>query len=345
MKAWRVYAFNDMRLDEVEEPRAAPGHVIVKVLAVQPSITEVLQFRGYDTSNHLYLRDKIAREAPVQLFGHEFCGEVAACGDGVTEFKVGERVSYGHPPGHILGIHTPGCLAEYAAVSTESLVKLHAGMSNGEGAAFQPATTAVAAVDEVRPRLGDSVAIFGQGVMGLTTLQVAKQSGAGRCIGVDVRPESLQLAEELGADVIIDARETEPVAAIRELTGGKGADVVFECAAGFSDMGLAGNATYMQAIQAARPGGQVMVISFPSGPVELDLMVPRRKNLTMRWVARPTAKLLRHTVDLIAAGRLKLRPMITHQLHGLEEVPKPFEITGDKRRYRATNPAQVLLAA
>lgn len=343
MKAWRTYNFNDMRLEELPDPRPGPTDVLVKVRAVQLSITEVLQFRGYQTTHHDYLREKIEREAPVQLFGHEFCGEVLECGSEVTEFKVGDRLSYGHPSGHILGIHVPGCLAQYAAVSTESLVKLPASMSDGEAAAYQPATTSVTAVDECGIRLGNTVAIFGQGVIGLNCLQAAKQSGAGRCIGVDVRSESLQLSEELGADHTVDAREVDPVQAIHDLTDGKGADVVIECAAGFPDMGLAGNTTYMQAVEATRASGMLMVISFSSGPVEMDYMVPRRKNLTMRWVGRPSKQILEHTATLIASGALKLQPLISHQLNGIEHVPEAIEITGNKAKHHATNPAQVLI--
>ena len=343
MKAWRVYDFNDMRLDEVADPHAKTGEVVVKIRAVQPSITEVLQFRGYATTNHEYLREKIASEAPVQLFGHEFCGEIIECGDGAGEFALGDKVSYGHPAKEILGIHKAGCFAEFASISTESLVKMHPAFSDGEAAAFQPATTAVAAVDAAGVRLGDTVAIFGQGVMGLNSLQVARHSGAGRCIGVDVRPESLQLAEELGADDVIDAREVDPVEAIRDLTNGRGADVVIECSAGFPDMGLAGNGSYMQAVRAARPSGMVMIISFSSGPVEMDFMEPRRKNLTMRWVPRPSRQILQHTVDLIVKGALNLKPTLTHQLQGIEQVPRAFEITANKSTFHATNPAQVML--
>ena len=83
--------------------------------------------------------------------------------------------------------------------------------------------------------------------MGLECLQIARLSGAGRIITVDVRDEACQVSRELGADHALNARECDVVAAIRDLTGGNGADVVFECAGGSPKQGLAGHQSLLQA--------------------------------------------------------------------------------------------------
>ena len=105
-------------------------------------------------------------------------------------------------------------------------------ISDSEAACLQSLSDSVAAVETAEIKIGDSVAIYGQGSMGLECLQIARTSGAGLIVTVDVREEACRVSRELGADVALNARDVDPVAAIRELTGGNGADIVFECAAG-----------------------------------------------------------------------------------------------------------------
>src|SRR5512135_2906526 len=93
MKAWRFYGFEDMRLDEVPRPECRSGHVVVEVLCVQPSVTEAQLAFGVRTLAFEKIRRRLETEAPVQLFGHEFCGRIVETGEDVTEFRVGNRVA------------------------------------------------------------------------------------------------------------------------------------------------------------------------------------------------------------------------------------------------------------
>ena len=86
MKAWRFYGFSDMRLDEVAEPELKPRHVIVEVLCVQPSVTEAQLAFGIPTLAYAKIKHRLETEAPVQLFGHEFCVRIIETGPGVTSF-------------------------------------------------------------------------------------------------------------------------------------------------------------------------------------------------------------------------------------------------------------------
>lgn len=113
-------------------------------------------------------------------------------------------------------------------------------ISDNEAARLQSLSDSVTAVETAEIRIGDSVAIFGQGSMGLECMQVARVSGAGRIITVDVRDEACAMSKQLGADYGINAMRDHPVAAIRDLTDGNGANVVFECAGGSPKQGLAG---------------------------------------------------------------------------------------------------------
>ena len=93
MKAWRFYGFGDMRLDDVPEPVCRPGHVIAEPLCVQPSVTEAQLAFGIPTLAYERIKRRLETEAPVQLFGHEFCARIVEVGEGVTRVRPGDRVA------------------------------------------------------------------------------------------------------------------------------------------------------------------------------------------------------------------------------------------------------------
>jgi threonine dehydrogenase-like Zn-dependent dehydrogenase len=179
--------------------------------------------------------------------------------------------------------------------------------------------------------------------MGLECLQIARISGAGRIITVDVRDESCQMSLECGADVSLNAKTCDVVAAIRELTEGIGADVVFECAGGSPKQGLAGTQSLRNAIDAVRSGGKIIGVSWFGGPLELNIDILRERSLRYLFPDISTQAHLEHTVRLVSSGRVHLKPTITHVLHGIDKVPQAFEITANKGKYGAINPAQVVM--
>jgi threonine dehydrogenase-like Zn-dependent dehydrogenase len=245
--------------------------------------------------------------------------------------------------GPIIGFQLPGCFSELASLPEIALVKVDDRISDNEAACLQSLSDSIAAVETATIGMGDSVAIFGQGSMGLECLQIARVSGAGMLITVDVREEACQVSKELGADHIIDARTCDPVARIRELTGSKGADVVFECAGGSPRQGLSGSQCLTQAIEAVRSGGKLIGVSWYGQPLEMNIDLLRERSLRYLFPDISTLGHLEHTVHLVASGRVRLKPTITHVLSGLDSVPKAFEITAHKGSYKAINPAQVVL--
>jgi threonine dehydrogenase-like Zn-dependent dehydrogenase len=361
MKAWRFYKFGHMRLDDIPVPAVKPGHVLVRPLCVQPSVTEAQLAFGIPTLAYDRVKRRLEAEAPLQLFGHEFCARILEVGQGVTRFRVGDRVaaraklpcgqcslcaaerSYLCRKGPVVGFDLPGCFSEVAQLPELALVKVADSISNSEAACLQSLSDSVAAVETAGIQMGDSVVIFGQGSMGLECLQVARHSGAGAIITVDVRDESCRISKQLGADHVINAQQCDVVAAIRDLTGGNGADVVFECAGGSPKQGLAGTRTIQQSIDAVRSGGKIIGVSFFGSPLEMNIDLMRERSLRYLFPDVSTQAHLEHTVHLVAAGLIQLRSMITHQLEGLESVPKAFEITANKGKFQAINPAQVLL--
>jgi threonine dehydrogenase-like Zn-dependent dehydrogenase len=350
-----------MRLDDVPEPVLRPKHVIAEVLCVQPSVTEAQLAYGIPTLAFEKIKTRLETEAPVQLFGHEFCVRILETGPGVTRFQKGDRVAARAKlpcencplclsgrerlcrKGPIVGFQLPGCFSERAILPEIALVKVDDRISDSEAACLQSLSDSVAAVETAQIQVGDSVAIFGQGSMGLECLQIARNCGAGLLITVDVREEACRMSKELGTDVALNASTCDPVAEIRELTEGNGADIVFECAGGSPKQGLAGDRTTLQAVDAVRSAGKIVGVSWFGAPMEMDIDTLRERSLRYIFPDISTVEHLEYTVRLVASGRVRLKPAITHVLHGIEQVPQAFEITANKGKYKAINPAQVMM--
>lgn len=362
MKAWRFYALSDMRLDEIPYPAPRPGWVTLKTRVVQPSVTEAIRAKGGPTAGADFIRKAIQEKAPVQLFGHEFCADVVELGQGVTSLKIGDRVAgRSRIPCHhcglcragfedrcrkgpVIGQQIPGGLCEYFTLPAEALAVLPPEVSDNQGATLQPLAGCVADIADAGIRPGDTVAITGQGVMGLNILQLARINGAGTVIGIDLKKSNLRLSQELGSDYQVDATEVNPVEAVLDLTHGFGPDIVFECAGGSPVEGLAGTKTLNQAMKMVTDAGKVVQVAMFGGAIEIDVDLLRKKSITYIFPKAPTSHQMDYAVQVVADGRVKVTPMITHVLYGLEKVPESFEITANKGKYDAVNPAQVVVS-
>lgn len=361
IKALLTYGFGDMRLEDVPEPQVEPGCVKVRVEVCQPSVTDVLRFRGIRTGWLPEVRTVLETQAPFQLSGHEFCGEVVEVGMDVQGFEVGDRVSSRGdiPCGHChrcregdpdscenkrrIGITYPGCFAEYVVIPALGLERISYDISGSEAACLQPLSSAVACVETPGITMGDIVVVIGQGVMGLYCAQIAAVSGASTVVGVDVRESMLGLARELGVDVPVDAGSQDPVSVVLELTSGRGADVVFECAGGPPGKGLAGSSALQQALDMVRNRGTVVQVAHPfvERGAPFDLSFIRKKR--MRYVAPlpDDVRHFRHGFELVKHRRINISKVVSHVLDGLESVHEAFDITENKSKYGATGPAQV----
>jgi len=363
MKAWRFYGFNDLRLDDIPPPQCRPGHVVVEPLYVQPSVTEAQLAYGIPTLAFDRIKRRLEQEAPVQLFGHEFCARIVEVGEGVQGFRAGDRIAARAKlpcmdctlcnsgrnalcrRGPVIGFDLPGCFSELALLPGIALVKVDDRISDSEAACLQSLSDSVAAVETAQLNIGDTVVILGQGSMGLECMQIARMSGAGLTITVDVRDEACAMSARLGADHALNASTCDVVATIKDLTDGVGADVVFECAGGSAKQGLAGSRTVLQAIDAVRSGGKIIGVSWFGQSLDINIDLLRERSLRYLFPDISTPEHLQHTVRLVASGRVSLQPTITHILNGLESVPQAFEITANKGKYQAINPAQVNMRA
>jgi L-iditol 2-dehydrogenase len=277
------------------------------------------------------------------IFGHEYAGEVVALGSTVDEFRVGDRVvveahmgcrrcencirglytaclnSGNMKRGHRAnGFTTNGGLAEYALNHVNTLYRIPDGISYEEAVVVMTAGSPLYGLERAGGYFaGETVAVLGPGPIGLMALQLVKALGAVRVILTGTRPSRLALGKELGADVIVNSREQDPVAAVREATNGRGADVSIECA-GADD-------TFDQAIKMTKPGGRVILVAYYHGPVTADVADAVRRNLTIYTERGEGGTSVGRALALLAAGRIRAKPLVS-QIFPLTDVHRGFEV-------------------
>lgn len=325
---------NAMELREVAPPAPGPGQALVRVRATTICATDFKVYAGAFPGTRF-----------PHIPGHEWSGDVVAVGPDVDEVAPGDRVgvevhvgcgrcrrcleglynlceNYGNvAKGHAhIGFTVPGGLADYCAVPVRALHRLPAGLDYDQGAMTDNVGVALWAVERARLQAGETVAVVGPGAIGLLALQVARAMGAGRLALVGTRPARLRVAERLGADALIDASQVDPVRAVRDLTGGRGADVVIE----FAGTERAAR----DALHMARRGGRV-VLGGATGPgrelAGVDLSVIVRGHLdVLGSVANPRGVSARG-LALLARGAVDVRPLITHHL-ALREFPRAWQL-------------------
>lgn len=277
------------------------------------------------------------------IFGHEYAGEVAAVGSTVDEFQVGDRVvveahlgcrrcencirgqytaclNYGNSRrGHRAnGMTTNGGLAEYAVNHVNTLYRIPDQVSFEEAVVVMTAGSPLYGLQVAGGYFaGETVAVLGPGPIGLMALQLVKALGAVRVILTGTRASRLALGTELGADVTVDSRTHDPVAAVREATGGKGADVTIDCAGGTD--------TFDHAIRMTKTGGRVILVAFYHGPVTANVSDAVRRNITIYTERGEGGTSVGRALALLAAGRIKAAPLVS-RIFPLAEVHRGFEV-------------------
>ena len=284
------------------------------------------------------------------IFGHEYAGDVVALGEAVDELQVGDRVvveahmgcrrcencirglytaclNYGNRKrGHRAnGFTTNGGLAEYAVNHINTLYRIPDGVSYEEASVVMTAGSPLFGLENAGGYFaGETVAVLGPGPIGLMTVQLAKALGATRAVLTGTRASRLAMGRQLGADLTVNSHETDPVAAVLDFTGGKGADLVVDCA-GADD-------TFDQAIKMTKPGGKILLVAFYHGPVTADLADAVRRNLTIYTERGEGGTSVGRCLALLAAGRITAKPLVTHQFP-LSRVHEAFDVlerrTGD----------------
>jgi threonine dehydrogenase-like Zn-dependent dehydrogenase len=281
-----------LEIREYPDPSPGPGEVVLAIKASGMCGSDLKFYRPPpgEAQRALGLGDLAA---PI-IAGHEPCGVVAAVGPGVAEAeaRVGMRVMDHHYCGcgvcrHckvgwsqlcgagfvVYGVTADGAHADYMKVPARTLVPLPDELSFATGAAISCGTgTAYNALRRINTSGRDTLAVFGQGPVGLSAVQLGSAMGA-RVIALDIGPERRALASEMGADIALDPAADDPVAALKELTHGEGVDLALDCSGA--------EAARSAAVRATRTWGTVCFVG-EGGTVTLDVSRDMiRKQLTV----------------------------------------------------------------
>jgi L-iditol 2-dehydrogenase len=266
MQAAVYRGVNDVRVETVPVPRIGPGEVLLQVMTCGVCGTDLKKIH---TGSH---------SAP-RIFGHETAGLIAAVGEGVYDFEIGDRVSvFHHVPcgdcyycrkktfaqcpayknvGCTAGFEpSGGGFAEYVRVMDwivrSGLVKVPSDVPFEQAAFIEPLNTTYKGVRSLRLEPDETVLVIGQGPIGILLATLAKRTGA-KVVTSDLHPQRHSVARTYGLEHPIDASGEDVVARIREETEGRGADAVL--------LAVGGNALIPTAINAARPGGRIMLFA------------------------------------------------------------------------------------
>jgi len=330
MQALRVYGKGDFRLEEVPEPQPGPGEVKLQV-----------RFCGICGSDvHDYVEGprllpvgrphpQTGRMAPI-TYGHEFSAEVVRIGTDVSGVAPGDRVvvrptmpcyrcryclegrSIQCTQLAAVGGAADGAFARYAVVRADCVLPLPGNVSWEAGAYAEPLACAVRAVRRSRLEPGAVAAVVGAGPIGLLTMQVAFACGAQAVHVFETAPERRELAAYLAATTVHDPRDGDPGRVIAGLSGGRRADVVFECA---------GTAPALQLADAVSGRGATIVeMGVQREPVRFDFfsLFFREKTLvTSQGYSTPEFEI---AIGFLASGKVDPHPAMTSATIPLQEV-------------------------
>nr|WP_156001652.1 NADPH:quinone oxidoreductase family protein [Streptomonospora sp. PA3] len=247
VKALRVHETGEprdvLRLEEVEQPRPGPGQVLVRVRGAAVNFPDALLCRG------MY---QVKPPLPFTP-GVELCGEVVEAGEGVAAIEAGARV--------LGSAELPaGAFADYALMSADAVFPAPESLTDDEAAClfigYQTGWFALHRRAHLRE--GETVLVHAAaGGVGSAAVQLAKAAGA-RVVGVVGGPEKANTAAALGADVVVDRRSEDFVGAVKEYTGGRGADVVFD---------PVGGDAYERSTKCIAFEGRIVVVGFAGGTI------------------------------------------------------------------------------
>jgi alcohol dehydrogenase len=338
MKAVVFKGVDHLAVEEVPKPRPRAGEAVIRITTTTICGTDVHIVRG---------------EYPVRpglILGHEPVGVIEELGAGLDDlYTVGDRVIVGAitPCGQCFyclnGSHSQcggalggwkfgntinGAWAEYLLVpdAKANLALIPRGLAD-EDVVLCPDifSTGLSGAERGNIRVGDSVAVFAQGPIGLCATLGAKLNGASLIIGIDTMSNRLEMARTFGADVTLNAQDGDPIAAIQALTDGRGVDVAIEA--------LGTQETFETALRAIRPGGTLSSLGVYSG----KLVAPYQAfhaglgDQTIVTTLCPGGKeRMRRLMAMVAHHRVDLTPLVTHHF-SLDDIDEAFDLFSHQR--------------
>jgi propanol-preferring alcohol dehydrogenase len=326
MKALVLEGVKQLHLRDVPMPVCDKDGVLIKVMANGICRSDWHKWHGH-----------YSKKYPI-ILGHEFCGIVEEAGTNVTRFKPGDRVivpvsgSDGTcewcKSGHanlcnsylVPGIAYNGGFAEYVAVPLADwnveILPNTISFSEGSALGCRFISAYHGLLDVGRLKIGDWLAVFGCGGVGLSAVNIGRQMGA-FVVGIDINPGNLNIAKELGADYIVDSKIKDPVEEIMRITNGRGVNVAVDslgskvtCLGAFNSLGKQGRLVQIGVTQVG-PDGDV--------PIPVNALVHGEKSISGS-LGMPIHE-FKHLLDIVAASRLTPGKMLTGEVSLSDVVP------------------------
>jgi len=329
MRVAMYYNNHDVRLEEMPAPEIGPGEILMKIHASGICGTDVLEWYRI-------------HKAPLVL-GHEVAGTVVAVGEGVTEYREGDRIAAAHHvscntchwclSGHETVCETlratnfyPGGFAEYVrlpAINVDrGVFRLPDDVSFEEATFIEPLACVYRGQRLSRLRPGQTVLVIGSGMSGLLHVQLASALGAGLIVAVDVVEYKLEAAMRLGANLALNAAEDIP-GRLRNINEGRLADLVIVCAGAASAI--------PQALASVERGGTVLFFAATKDPVKLETPVNDlfwRNEITLLSTYAGSRADHVAALELIEMNRVPVADMITHRFD-LADTQEGFRLVAE----------------
>jgi threonine dehydrogenase-like Zn-dependent dehydrogenase len=341
MRANVFHGPNNIRVEEVPRPHAEAGEAVIRI-----TLTTIC-----GTDLHI-LRGEYAVK-PGLVIGREPVGVIDELGEGVTGYKIGDRVLVGAITpcgqcraclsaqwaqcGHGEGVEAiggwrfgntiNGAQAEYLLVpnAQANLAKIPDELSDEQVVLLADiASTGFSGAESGNIRIGDTVVVFAQGPIGLCATAGAKLMGASFIIGVESDPGRMKMSKRMGADVVLDSRDVDLVAEIKKLTGG-GADVAIE-ALGIQE-------TFENCLRCLRPGGTLRSLGVYSGKLQVpyDAFAAGIGDYKIATTLCPGGKeRMRRLMFLVQTKRFDPTSLLTHRF-SLDQIVEAYDLFGSRR--------------
>jgi L-iditol 2-dehydrogenase len=336
MMACSLHAIRDLRYEEVPTPKLGPDEVLLQVKAAGicgsdiPRVFEKGTYHFPTIPGHEFAgiivdtaeQDKNLVGKRAAVFPLIPCGNCSAC-------QIGEYpmcVDYDY-----YGSRRDGAFAEYIAVKKWNLIPIPDTIPFEHAAMCEPCAVAIHALSRAGIVLGDTVAIFGAGPIGLLAAQIAKGWGADKLVLVDVDETKLNFARELGFTHTVDSKKTDPAEYVYSVTKQKGSDLVLE-ASGVS-------AALEGGLKSAKTFGKVVLMGNPSGNMVIDqksYWEILRKQLTLKGTWNSSYNDFKNdwllAINCVERGILRLEKLITHRFP-LSDCTKAFELARKRSEF------------
>ena len=341
MRANVFHGPNDIRVEEVPRPSAGAGEAVIRI-----TLTTIC-----GTDLHI-LHGEYAVKAGL-VIGHEPVGVIEEVGEGVSGYKIGDRVLVGaitpcgqcraclsaqwSQCGHGDGIEAiggwrigntiNGAQSEYLLVpyAQANLAKIPDDLQDEQVVLLADiASTGFSGAESANIRIGDTVVVFAQGPIGLCSTAGAKLMGASFIIGVEGDPVRMKMAKEMGADVVLDPKQVNVVEEVNRLTGG-GADVAIEA------LGI--QTTFENCLRCLRPGGTLSSLGVYSGKLQVpyDAFAAGLGDYKIITTLCPGGKeRMRRLMSLVQSKRFDLTPLLTHKF-SLDQISDAYDLFGSRR--------------